>query len=149
MLVGGGGNNVLVGGDGNDTLVGGNGNDLLIGGKGNDLLIGGNSDEEGDSQGDGGSHLLVSGFTAFDNDQTALMGIMREWTSGHNLATRIANLSGNGTGTSFDQRLNGSYFLRTSGPNATVFDDYLRNVLYVRDTVDWWLAGRNDKVEHI
>ena len=49
----------------------------------------------------------------------------RAWC--HSLATRIANLSGNGTGTSFDQRLNGSYFLRTSGPNATVFDNASSN----------------------
>ncbi|TMQ31846.1 MAG: hypothetical protein E6K70_21835 [Planctomycetota bacterium] len=94
------------------------------------------------------SDLLIGGSTAFDNDQTALIAIMREWTSGHDLATRIADLSGTASRTSFNQRLNGNYFLRMSGPGATVFDDYVRNVLYVRDSLDWWFAGENDKLKH-
>ena len=136
-LEGGGGDNVLVGGAGNDTLIGGRRRDLLIGGKGKDTL-----------RGKADSDLLIGGSTAFDNDQTALIAIMREWTSGHDLATRIADLSGTASRTSFNQRLNGNYFLRMSGPGATVFDDYVRNVLYVRDSLDWWFAGENDKLKH-
>jgi Ca2+-binding RTX toxin-like protein len=138
FLRGGGGDNVLVGGRGRNTLIGGNGRDLLIGGAGKDIL-----------EGKGGSDLLIGGFTAFDHEEAALMAIMHEWTSDHDLATRIANLSGTGSGASFDQRLNGNYFLRTCGPDATVFDDYVRDVLYVRDCLDWWFAGEHDKVKHI
>jgi Ca2+-binding RTX toxin-like protein len=134
-LQGGGGNNVLLGGSGNDTLVGGKGRDLLIGGAGHDVLIA-----------EGKEDILIGGTTAFDANEIALAAIMAEWTSTHSRASRIANLSGTGSGSSYDQRLNGNYFLRASGSNATVFDDNARDVLYVED-FDWHFAGTGDVVK--
>ena len=108
LLQDGGGDSVLVGGDGNDLLQSYRGSDLLIGGSGADLL-----------QGSTGDDLLIAGTTAFDANDVALAAIMAEWTSGRSYATRIANLSGSGSG----PRANGNFFLKASGPDATVFDD--------------------------
>ena len=143
-LFGGDGNDWLHGGGGNDVLVGGNGAAVLIAGKGRDLLIGGNGTARLHAHGD--QDILIGGSTAFDHDETALAAIMAEWTSDHDRDTRIANLSGTGTGPDFDSRLNGNYFLTSDGPDPTVFVDQARDVLYVRD-IDWWFAGENDRVK--
>jgi fibronectin-binding autotransporter adhesin len=88
-LKGGGGNNVLIGGSGNNMLIGGSGQDLLIGGSGSSTLIAGSGDD-----------LLIAGTTAYDANDAALAAIMAEWTSGRDYATRIADLSGSGSGPS-------------------------------------------------
>ena len=59
-----------------------------------------------------GRDLLIAGTTAYDGNEAALAAIMAEWTSGRDYATRIANLSGTGSG----PRDNGSVFLMASGP---------------------------------
>ena len=51
---------MLLGGLGDDLLVGGQGRDFLIGGRGADRIVG-NADDD----------LLISGFTAYDNDRPA------------------------------------------------------------------------------
>ena len=72
------------------------GPNLLIGGSGADTLIAGSGDD-----------LLIAGTTAFDANEAALAAIMAEWTSGRDYATRVANLSGTGSG----PRSNGNFFL--------------------------------------
>jgi hypothetical protein len=145
-LFGGSGNNFLVAGDGNDVLVGGTGNDTLIGGRGRDLLIGGGGKDVLFSESD--QNIVIGGSTAFDQDQAALAAIMAEWTSDHDRNTRIANLSGTGSGPSFDSRLNGNIFLTANGAAATVLDDGVRDRLYVEE-LDWWFAGVHDKVVEV
>src|SRR5262249_36852408 len=81
---------------------------LLIGGKGADQLVG-----------NGGDDLLIGGTTSYDADAFGLSAVMAEWTSGRDYATRVANLRGTGGG----PRANGTYFLITTGPNATVGDE--------------------------
>ncbi|MFO0852382.1 MAG: Ig-like domain-containing protein [Gemmataceae bacterium] len=139
-LYGGDGNDRLTGGRGNDVLVGGDGNDRLVGGPGRDLLIGGRGADrlDGNDRGD----LLIGGFTAFDDNETALMGVTAEWTSGHSYSARVANLSGPGDAT----RLNGDFFLTTDGPARTVFDDGAADALSGGDGADWVFADPRDRV---
>lgn len=80
-------NNILLGGSGVDTISGGTGRDVLIGGLGTDTLIGGDDDD-----------LLMAGTTIFDANQTALLGILQEWSSGNSYAARVANLRAGTTG---------------------------------------------------
>jgi hypothetical protein len=126
LLQGGGGNDVLVGGGGNDTLIAGKGRDLLIGGSGAAQLVGNSGDD-----------ILIAGTTAYDANETALSAIMAEWTSDRSYADRVANLSGAGSGT----RNNGRYFLIASGPNATVFDNGVVDVLQGGSGMDWFFAN--------
>jgi Ca2+-binding RTX toxin-like protein len=130
-LQAGGGSSVLIGGAGNDVLIGGSGRAVLIGGAGSDQLIGG-----------AGEDLLIGGTTAFDANEAALAAILAEWSSGRDYATRVANLSGTGSG----PRLNGDTLLTASGPGATVFDDGDRDVLSGGTGLDWFFAhlGRRD-----
>jgi hypothetical protein len=125
-LKGGGGNNVLVGGTGNNTLIGGSASNLLIGGSGSSTLIGGSGDD-----------LLIAGTTAYDANDAALAAIMAEWTSGRDYATRIANLSGTGSG----PRNNGNDFLNAGGPNTTVFDNGAVDVIKGGSGMDWFFAN--------
>jgi large repetitive protein len=112
MLKAGGGPAVLIGGAGNDKLIGSKVRDILIGGTGVDMLVGGPGDD-----------ALIGGRTLFDpNDNAltpdfdvALLALLSEWNSGRDVATRVANLSGTGSGT----RLNGDNFLQTG---VTVLD---------------------------
>jgi Ca2+-binding RTX toxin-like protein len=134
-LFGGDGNDRLKGGAGNNVLVGGNGNDILIGGSGRNLLIGGDGADQ--LIGNGGDDILIGGRTAFDANDAALAAVMAEWTSSRSYADRVANLRGLGTGL----RINGDYFLKTSGPDATVFDDGSADILTGGAGLDWFFAG--------
>jgi fibronectin-binding autotransporter adhesin len=142
-LFAGTGNDLLEGGAGNDVLVGGSGHDTLMGGKGRDLLIGGTGNAVLDGR--NGQDILVGGTTAFDHNEAALAAIMAEWTSNDSLQTRIADLSATGTGTNFAHRRNGNYFLRATGPAATVSDNQAHDILEV-NSLDWWFAGKYDVV---
>jgi Ca2+-binding RTX toxin-like protein len=124
-LAAGGGGSVLLGGDGADTLLGGDARDLLIGGKGADVL-----------DGRGGDDILVGGTTTLDADEAALAAVMAEWTSGRDYATRVANLSGTGSG----PRRNGNSFLTAGGPSATVLDDQDSDDLVGGPGLDWFFA---------
>ncbi len=117
--------------------------DLMIGGRGRDRIVGNRDDD-----------ILISGYTAFDASDVALMAIMDEWTSGRDYATRVDNLRGTGTG----ERANDEYFLiaqnsEEPNPTATVFDDDTRDVLTGGSGLDWFLAnsehddeGRRDRI---
>ena len=69
---------------------------------------------------------------------------MDEWTHDtRDFATRVANLSGVGTG----PRLNESVFLSVEGPGATVFHDGARDLLTGSSGMDWFLFdSEEDKV---
>lgn len=133
IVTGGLGNDVLTGNSGrNSVLIGGSGNDRLIGLSARDILIGGLGADT--LFGLGGEDLLIAGRTQFDNDRSALLLIMAEWTNTQrNFNTRVSNLSGTGTGT----RLNGNTFLKTD----TVFNDpeYLDS-LTGGTSSDWFFA---------
>jgi fibronectin-binding autotransporter adhesin len=131
-LNGGNGPNVLLGGAGNDTITGGSGRDLVIGGTGADQIVG-----------NGGDDLMVGGTTAFDGNDAALQAIDAEWTSGHDFATRIANLSGDSTNPGFGSRLNGGYFLI---PLQTVFADGAADSLTGSSGADWYIVDASDLV---
>ncbi len=129
FLVGGGGNSVLLGGGGNDTLIGRANRDLLIGGGGQDVLVG------------MGGDILISGSVRFDNNQTALAAVLREWTSRDSYQQRVDDLTGVPT-LALGRRRNGNFFLI----RATIQQDDVsnlvvvgpgRNLLFVHD------SGRN------
>ena len=61
---------MLLGEAGNDTLLGGAGFDVLIGGLGRDKLVGGPS----------GNSLLLGGRIANDDNDSALLAILTEWS---------------------------------------------------------------------
>ena len=134
-LTGGSGNNVLLGGAGSDTLLGGSGRDLMIGGTGADQLVG-----------YGGDDLLIGGSTAFDLNETALQAIDDEWTSAHDFATRIANLSGDSSNPGFASRLNGDFFLI---PFQSVFVDGVTDTLTGSGGSDWYLVDPWDQVNGV
>ena len=121
----------MIGRGGDDELLGGRGIDLLLGGRGNDGLRGG-----------GGDDILIAGYTAFDTNTAALRAILDEWTSSRDFATRVANLSGSGSG----PRLNGDSFLRTTG-SQTVFDDADSDELTGGSGRDWFFARVSAKDE--
>jgi len=141
-LFGGDGNDRLQGGGGNNVLIGGAGSNTLIGGPGHDLLIGGSGASTLRSQ--GGDDILIAGTTAFDDNEAALSAIMAEWTSGRDYATRVANLSGTGSGPS----ANGSYYLIASGPKGTVFDNGATDVLEGGSGMDWFFANLAQDIIH-
>jgi Ca2+-binding RTX toxin-like protein len=134
-LDGGPGDDKLEGGDGNDILLGGEGNDKLQSGQGSDLLIGGRGADKLD--GGGGDDLLIAGFTAFDANHAALQAILAEWTSSRPYEARVDNLRGEGSG----PRLNGDYFLKTDGPDCTLFDDNAEDKLAGDSGRDWFFAN--------
>jgi autotransporter-associated beta strand protein len=97
-LRGDGGNDLLIGGDGADRLTGGAGHNVLIGGAGKDLIKGGE-----------GNDLLIGSSTNYDLTETALDGIMAEWTSDHDYLTAVANLRGTGSREAFSIRSTGAH----------------------------------------
>jgi Ca2+-binding RTX toxin-like protein len=141
-LYGGDGNDRLKGGNGPNVLIGGAGDDLLVGGSGRDLLIGGTGADR--MIGNGGDDILIGGTTLYDGNEAALCAIMAEWTSGHDFATRVANLTDTGSG--LLSRLNGNYFLLDSGSGQTVFNDSSSDILTGSAGSDWFFAGTADKV---
>ena len=141
-LFGGPGNNILSGGDGNNVLVGGGGANILFGGIGRSLLIAG-SGPSGLFAGSGDT-ILIGGTTSFDtatpSNLNSLGQIMAEWGSTDSYATRVADLSNTGTGSSFAARLNGNIFLTDQGANATVFDNGESDLLVGGSGMDWFIA---------
>jgi Ca2+-binding RTX toxin-like protein len=130
-ITGGSSNDVLLGGTENDTIRGGNGRDLMIGGWGRDSLFG-----------DGEEDILIGGYTAYDNNLTALDFIMREWSrTDLRHQQRRANLfNGNG--------LNNGYILFDRGSRATVFDDNdVDELTGGLGALDLFFAARNDNVK--
>lgn len=124
-IKGGSGDDILIGGDGDDLIVGGNGRDLLIGGIGADRLVG-NADDD----------ILIAGYTAYDNNDTALRSIMKEWTSSGSYGARVANIVA-GTGLADGYRLDGN-----DGATQTAFNDNNVDTLSGSSGLDWFLANR-------
>lgn len=133
-LFGGAGNDTLNGGDGNDILSGGDGNDILSGGAGFNLLFGGNGADT--MTGSPGENLMVPDRTSHDASDTALLAILAEWSSGHTLAQRQANISGSAAVS--PTRKNGNFFLFTSGAAKNVFSDGVADT-FAADGNDWVL----------
>lgn len=126
------GNDVLLGDIGNDWLSGGSGRDLLIGGYGLDTLVG------------DGQDILIGGITTHDLNDAALQAILNEWASSRSYNVRVANLK-NGSGSS--SRLNGNYFLSTTGPSPTVIDDQKVDTYFARAAKDWAITFAGDIVQ--
>jgi len=140
VLIAGAGDDYLRGGRGEDILSGGDGNDTLLGGDGNDVLIGGNGRDF--IQAHRGEDLLVAGYTSWDEDADALLGISLEWNAKRDYEVKIRNIRG----TTYDEelfadRLNGDYFLIASGPQQTVFDDNTSERLSGGTERDWFFAN--------
>jgi hypothetical protein len=89
---------------------------------------------------------LIGSTTAFDANGAALAAIMADWTSGHNFATRVVNLTDQASSAGFLARLNGAYFLLDSGSGQTVFNDSSANTLTGSAGSDWLFAGTADQV---
>jgi Ca2+-binding RTX toxin-like protein len=137
MLFGGTGNGTLYGGGGPNVIVGGSGTIVIYGRKTSDLLIGGAGRSE--IIGRGGNDLEIAGTTSFDNNIQALAAILAEWSSSDSYATRVADLTGQGSGQGQD--LNGNYFLQAG---STVLDDGLGDTLIAgsgRDLLFARIAG--------
>ena len=122
------GQSVLLGGSGDDELIGGNAHDILIGGLGVDDLKG-QADED----------LLIGGATLFDDNDRALLAMLREWNSSRTFAQRIANLRGEGT----EPRENEDFLLL---PDVTFFDDDAADKLSGGPDSDWLLNDTDDEV---
>ena len=124
-LKGGGGNDVVLGGLGDDLILGGQGRDFLIGGKGADRIIG-NADDD----------ILISGFTAYDSDRSALAILLGVWNDPVlSYQDRIASL--------LDPTLRNGIHLGSD----TVGDDGAIDVLTGNSGLDWfWFDSSNDRV---
>ncbi len=123
------GHDILLGGSGNDTLKGGQDRDILIGGTGLDKLYG-----------EGGDDILIGGETAYDDDATALVAILSEWTSGNTYADRVANIR-DGSGDLPGQN-DGNFF-----NDGTVIDDGDIDQLFGGSNQDWFFKFDNDQLK--
>ena len=132
-LKGGSGSNVLAGGIGDDLLIGGSGRDFLEGGWGADRLVG-----------NGGEDILIGGYLAFAHYEAALGAIMAEWNSNRSYNERVANLRGDDSSPSFDQRANGEVFLSVSGSSPTVRDDGDVDRVTGSAGRDWFFANLDE-----
>ncbi|MBL8821820.1 MAG: PKD domain-containing protein [Planctomycetia bacterium] len=126
QLYGGKGNDVLVGGPGLDQLNGNQGRDILIGGEASDSLFGGPDDD-----------LIIGGTTAYDTLDLALRRIWSEWNSTRGYHIRVANLRGTGS----EPQANDGYFLKSDGPEQTVFNDGAGDTLRGDSGLDWFFAS--------
>jgi hypothetical protein len=105
------------------------GRDILIGGRNPDRINGGDDQD-----------ILIGGLTIHDADDAALLAIRAEWISRRTYEERVANLR-NEVNPTFDDRLNGEYFLRT---NIEVIDDGGGNALSGELERDWFFASLGD-----
>jgi Ca2+-binding RTX toxin-like protein len=124
-VIGSQGNDLLVG-DGNaNVLRGGTGRNLIIGGAGPDQLYGG-----------GGDNILISGFTSYDQNLTALNALFAEWTSTDSLSVRMQDIRDGGG-------RNGNFVLNPvaiGGRPATVFDDGAADALFDGAGLSWFFV---------
>jgi hypothetical protein len=129
------GNNILVGNGGNDTLTGvGSGYSILIGGDGSDTLTNNGS----------GAALMIGGKSSLDNNVTALLSLMSEWSrTDETTAQKLAHLTGTAGG------LNGTTYLKSSGPGQSVFSDATAVDVFSEAPAGlpdwtWYLSGRDN-----
>lgn len=109
---------VLLGGEGNDTLVAGKKRSILIGGEGTDTLTGSS-----------GQTVLIGGTTAYDENDVALMAILKDWGGSGSFKTRVARL-----------RASANPLALTT----TVFDDLASDTLAGGSGYDWFLPFAGD-----
>lgn len=143
-----GGNNIIVSGTGNDTIYGNfngdgsvgetGGRNIIVGGGGVDTIYAvgmtpGNKKASGS--------ILIAGSTSLL--LPALVAIENEWTSSQSYQTRVANISGTGSGTGN----NGANYLR---PNQTIFTDLAIEQLWgdADDSEDWFFYDPTLDVLH-
>jgi len=109
--------------DSGDTLIGADGRDFFYGNQGADSIDGGNGDD-----------LLIAGTASFGSGQllTGLTKIRDEWLSNRDYATRVANISGTGSG----PKKNGNFFIQ---PGVTVFNDGAADQLFGGGDMDWFV----------
>ncbi len=125
-------NMVLVGGDGSDILRSGSVRSILVGGRGADVLFGGNGDD-----------LLIGGMTAHDQNDVALILLLKEWKSNVPYQTRLNHLRGTLAG-----GLNGEFYLRNgTGELDTLFDDGDVDQLTGGLGVDWFIANLGEVID--
>jgi hypothetical protein len=131
MLIGSAQGNILIGGTGADTIIGGSGASLLIGDRGADRITGGS-----------GGDILIGGSTSFDAmtsaNEAALMGILAEWQSADDYATRFTDVNTGAGG------LNGTAKLNAG---TTVQDDAAADRLTgaaSAQALDWFFQGAGD-----
>jgi Ca2+-binding RTX toxin-like protein len=132
---GGGGNDVLSGGSQAAILIGGPGNDTITGGAIGSILIGGAGTDQ--ITGQSGMDILIGGTTDYDDGQflVPLLRIMRAWSSGGDVAARIARIKSG-------QNLNGDSLKM----GTTVHDDGAANTLTGGGNANWFLKGSNDTI---
>jgi hypothetical protein len=93
-----------------------------------------------------GEDLLIAGTTSFDffnsfND-VALLSVLNEWSSNRAYAQRVANIMGTGSGTAFEQRLNGNISLtKATATSGTVRDDNNSDTLKGGSKDDFFFAN--------
>ena len=149
-----GGNNLIVGGSGNDTIYGNfgsvetkhgspsdgaeGGQNLVVGGGGSDTIY---ASQMVDGAEGGHGSMLIAGSTSLD--ESALLSVLSEWTSGRTYAEKIANIAGTGTG----PRNNGTDFLQAG---VTLFDDSSPDDLYsdTEGDLNWLLYAFADDTSH-
>jgi hypothetical protein len=87
----------------------------------------------------------ISGDPTYGANDEALCKIMKEWTfQDREFGVRVANLDGTGTGTDFENRLNGDYFFKIGGTVPTVFDDGARDLLTGGSGIDWFIFNSDE-----
>jgi Ca2+-binding RTX toxin-like protein len=110
---------VLLGGEGNDTLNAGTKRSILIGGAGADSLIGSTKSDT----------VLIGGTTVYDNNDAALMAILKDWGGSGTFKTRVNRLK-NGIGDNHSISL---------VLNSTVLNDLASDTLKGGKGYDWFL----------
>ena len=137
------GDDVLFGEDGDDALEGRDGNDILNGGAGRDVLIGGAGSD--DLFGGDGDDLLIGGSLNFPILGQPVLDIGLEWSSGHDYASRVRNLSGH-PHAGFAARLNNDTYLKKG---TTVIDDGALDNLVGGAGQDWFVIGPFDTTDAV
>jgi hypothetical protein len=137
LLTGNAQGNILIGGPGPDTIAGGSGASLLIGDRGADRVTGGS-----------GGDILIGNTISLDAmtaaNETALMGILAEWQSADDYATRFTDIN-TGTGGG----LNGTAKLNAG---TTIQDDAAADTVTATasdQALDWFFQGAGDTLVNV
>ncbi|MFK7820168.1 MAG: calcium-binding protein, partial [Planctomycetaceae bacterium] len=142
MILGGSGNDELRGASGRDSIVGaagsdliraGNGADIITSGGARDVIVAGNGADDVSAGAD--DDIVVAGTTGLSLSDLRL--IQAEWQSGRDYATRVANVTGTGSG----ERENGNAFLSVEDGSETAFDDAQVDELTGANGLDLFFAN--------
>jgi Ca2+-binding RTX toxin-like protein len=139
-VLGGVGSDTIIGDDGANVLIGNRGDDVILARGGNDIVIGGAGADRLD--GGSGEDILIGGATSHEDTVQAMLALMSEWQSAAPYATRVAHLRGDLPG-----GLNGTFFLTSTEPDQTVFDDEVSDVLTGGADLDWFFIGLGDTTD--